>query len=207
VDTLLDLWLEALGETPTATAAGQELLARYAEPHRRYHDLVHLAEVLRALETLCAEIPRPVLLAAYWHDAVYEPTRLDNEERSAALAARTLRRLGLPPEEVEEVERLVLMTAQHEPAVGDVSAALLSDADLAILAAPSERYASYAAAVRAEYAHLDEESYRSGRSAVLRGLADRPRLFTTDEAHRRWDAPARENLHREIGRLGAGPPA
>jgi predicted metal-dependent HD superfamily phosphohydrolase len=207
VDALLNLWLEALGETPATAVAGHELLARYGEPHRRYHDRVHLAEVLRALETLCVELPRPVVLAAYWHDAVYEPTRLDNEERSAALAVRTLRRLGLPPEAVEEVERLVLMTAHHEPALGDVSAALLSDADLAILAAPSERYGSYAAAVRTEYAHLDEESYRSGRSAVLRGLADRPRLYATDEAHRRWDEPARENLHRELGRLGAGPTA
>src|SRR5689334_19418874 len=80
-----------------------------------YHDQRHLTEVLDRLALL--EVTDPVvLLAAWFHDAVYEGDR-DDEERSAewALAA-------LPPSLGPEVARLVRMTATHEPADDDPGA-------------------------------------------------------------------------------------
>lgn len=209
VDVLLQPWIAALGEHPDVVRAGRHVIARWAEPHRRYHDQRHLAEVLQALRALSgpAAVPAPVLLAAYWHDVVYEPAADDNEERSADLAATTLPRLGAARVDVDEVVRLVRLTAGHDPAPGDAAGALLCDADLAVLGASPERYAGYAADVRAEYGHLDDEAFRAGRTAVLRGLADRPRLFTTAPGHSRWDAPARRNLRDELVRLGADRPA
>lgn len=206
--SLLQPWVEALGPGRDVVQAGQDLLARWAEPHRHYHDRLHLTEVLQALRTLSggATLPAPVVCAAYWHDAVYDPRRDDNEERSAALARAALRQLGLAPADADEVVRLVLLTAAHDPAAGDTSGALLCDADLAVLASPAERYRSYAAGVRREYAHLDEPAFRSGRVGVLRLLAGRPRLFTSEEGHRRWERPARRNLHDELVGLGADPP-
>ena len=81
--------------------------------------------------------------------------------------------------------------------------ALLSDADLAILAAPPDRYAEYVADVRREYAALDEASFAAGRLAVLTDLAGRERLFRTEHAHRHWEGPARANLAAEAARLRA----
>ncbi|MEX2289352.1 MAG: metal-dependent phosphohydrolase [Mycobacteriales bacterium] len=207
-DLLLQPWTDLLGDSPEVRQQGRALLARYAEPHRRYHDRRHLSEVLEALQSSTAGVaaPAPVLCAAYWHDAVYDPTRTDNEERSAGLAATVLGRLGLAAEDVAEVVRLVLLTATHDPAAGDDSGALLCDADLAVLASPPARYRAYAEAVRREYVHLDDGAFRSGRVAVLGRLAARPRLFTGERAHRRWDAVARRNLHDELARLGAAPP-
>jgi len=148
---LLEPWVQLLGSDPDVVGAGEELLDRYAEPHRRYHDLRHLAEVLDAVRAMAdREVPAAVLLAAYWHDAVYDPAAGDNEEHSAALADRTLTRLGRPAAEVGEVVRLVLLTRTHDPDEGDVAGALLCDADLAILAAPPDRYRSYARDVRQE---------------------------------------------------------
>lgn len=205
---MLQPWVEALGSAPEAVQAGQDLLARYEEPHRRYHDLLHLSEVLQALRTLAPStpLPVPVVCAAYWHDAVYDPTRPDNEQRSAELAAGVLTELALPAADVEAVVRLVLLTATHDPAEDDEHGALLCDADLAVLASPPARYRTYAAGVRQEYAHLDDDVFRRGRAAVLRQLADRPRLFTTEQGFRRWDAPARRNLRDELARLDAAPP-
>jgi len=80
---------------------------------------------------------------------------------------------------------------------------LLYDADLDILAAPDERYRAYAGAVRWEYGHLSDEEFRSGRTAVLRELAGRPRLYATPEGMRRWDGAARQNLQQELNRLDA----
>jgi len=204
VDPLLDSWTAALGTRPDVVAAGTDLLARYAEPHRRYHDRRHLGEVLGALRQLTdgADVPVAVVCAAWLHDAVHDG-RDDDEERSAELATRVLTGLGVAPDVVDEVARLVRMTLTHDPAPHDTSGALLSDADLAVLGASADRYDRYAADVRREYAHVDDDAFRAGRAAVLRSLLERPRLYVTDGGHRRWDAAARRNLRAEISRLAA----
>ena len=204
VDALLTAWTSAVGGAPPAVAAGHALLDRYGEPHRRYHDRRHLAEVLEALRTLSGDAPPPVpvVLAAYAHDAVHDG-RADDERRSAELAAQVLSGLGLPAPVVDEVARLVLLTVTHEVDPQDRAGALLCDADLAVLAAPPERYRAYARDVRAEYAFLDDAAFRAGRRAVLSRLLQRPRLYATEEGHRRWDAAARRNLQDEISRLDA----
>ena len=75
------------GRAADVVAAGRALLARYDEPHRRYHDRRHLAEVLAALRVLTGGRPVPVevVCAAWLHDAVHDG-RDDDEERSAVLA-------------------------------------------------------------------------------------------------------------------------
>lgn len=202
VDPLLVSWTDTLGTRPDVLAAGQGLLDRYAEPHRRYHDRRHLAEVLAALRVLTAgrALPGEVVCAAWLHDAVHEGAD-DDEERSAVLATGVLASLGAAPHVVDEVARLVRMTLTHDPAPDDVRGALLSDADLAVLGADPARYARYAEDVRQEYAHVDDTAFRSGRSAVLRSLLQRPRLYVTQEGHRRWETAARRNLADEISRL------
>ena len=202
MDPLLIAWTDVLGPRPDVVAAGQDLLARYEEPHRRYHDRRHLAEVLAALRELTAgRLPVELVCAAWLHDAVHDG-RHDDEERSAALAARVLGDLDVAAPVVDEVVRLVHMTVDHDPAPGDVAGALLSDADLAVLGADTERYARYAEDVRREYAHVDDETFRSGRTDVLRSLLDRPLLYRTQEGHRRWEVAARRNVQHEITRLG-----
>ena len=203
---LLAPWREVLGDGPAALDAGRDVVARYAEPHRRYHDARHLAELLAALRSLSPGTPLPaaVVLAAYWHDAVYDPRRDDNEVRSAELAAEALVGLGRPHALVDEVRRLVLLTAAHDPAPQDADGALLCDADLAVLAADGARYAAYAADVRAEYAHVPDDAFRTGRSAVLRTLLERPALYATAPARARWEAAARANVEAELSRLATG---
>ena len=93
------------------------------------------------------------------------------------------------------------LTETHRPEADDAAGCALSDADLAILAAPPARYAAYVAAVRAEYAHLDDTTFRAGRRAVLAGLAAKPELFHTPVARARWEEAARANLTRELAEL------
>ncbi|MFC7649136.1 HD domain-containing protein [Streptosporangium lutulentum] len=113
---LMDRWRSLTG--PDAEHLGRELIARYGEPHRRYHTTAHLEAVLAHVDTLAehAENPDLVRLAAWFHDAVYDPRRGDNEERSATLAERVLPELGLPAEAVATVARLVRLTVTHDPA-------------------------------------------------------------------------------------------
>lgn len=203
---LLDHWVRVVsgvapsGADPAAVAeAGRDLLTRWGEPHRRYHDVTHLATILSTLDELDA--PPEVRLAGWYHDAVYDPRAADNEERSARLAVDALTRLGTAPERVAEVARLVRLTAGHDPAPGDVNGALLCDADLAVLAGPVEGYDRYAAAIRDEYRHVPDAAFRAGRAAVLRHLLDLPSLYRTPGLRERWEAPARANLGRELEAL------
>lgn len=206
VDALLIPWTQALGTSPAVLAAGREVLARYAEPHRRYHDLRHLGEVLDALRTLApgGDLPVAVVAAAYWHDAVYEGAP-DDEQRSAELAERTLPVLGRPPAEVAEVVRLVRLTLTHDPVPDDVSGGLLCDADLAVLATPAPRYLEYARAVRQEHIRVADDAFARGRSTVLHALLARPHLYATPLARSRWEDRARENVQAELSRLGGAP--
>ena len=182
-----------------------EVLAAYADPERGYHDTTHLAEVLGRVEALAeagTTFQRlPVVLAAWFHDSIYDGER-DAEERSAAWAEE-----ALPPlcdaATVAEVVRLVRLTETHRPEEGDAEGCALSDADLGILAASQERYAAYVAAVRTEYAHLDDTTFTEGRALVLADLLDKPRLFHTDFAVEHWEAPARANASRELDELRA----
>jgi len=188
---------------PGAEELRDAVLAAYADPSRGYHDTRHLAEVLDRLDELAAHgaayDATPVLLAAWFHDGVYDGER-DAEERSAVWAEEALG-AHAPAEVVTETARLVRLTETHEPEDDDANACALSDADLAILAAPRERYDDYVASVRREYAHLDDAVFAQGRAAVLRALAHKPHLFHTAHAREQWEAPARANLDRELGEL------
>jgi len=184
-------------------AEGERLRRRWAEPHRRYHDQRHLREVLAALDTLTTPEAPPVTarLAAWFHDAVHDGRAGADEEASAVLAEQVLTGLGVPSGPVAEVARLVRLTAAHDPATGDPTGALLVDADLAILAAPTERYRDYVAAIRAEYAHVPDAVFAAGRAAVLDRLVGNPRLFRTDRGYAVWETAARTNVGAELSRL------
>jgi predicted metal-dependent HD superfamily phosphohydrolase len=205
----LRTWLALLAATGSTAppgkvaAAGERLLAAYAEPHRAYHDRRHLAEVLERVDLLADEAGDVVAvrLAAWYHDAVYDGTA-EAEERSAVLAERDLGALGVPVDLVARVARLVRLTATHDVADDDADGAVLADADLGILAATPERYAQYAADVRREYAAVDDATFAATRAAVLQRLVRRPRLFHTAGATA-WEQRARRNVAEEVARLTA----
>jgi predicted metal-dependent HD superfamily phosphohydrolase len=203
---LADSWLRTAARVHArgdVAGVGADLLGRYADERRHYHNLTHLDEVLRNVDELsdAAVHPDLVRLAAWFHDAVYEPNAADNEERSARLAESALRALRLEPPDIAEVGRLVRLTATHDPSPGDGNGAVLCDADLAILATDPARYADYARGVREEHAHLQYDDFARGRAVVLRGLLAHESLFHTVFARQAWESAARANVTAELARL------
>jgi predicted metal-dependent HD superfamily phosphohydrolase len=197
-----EAWAQLAGDSPTSRTEWAAVVGAWGEPHRRYHDLAHLAAVLGLVGELAAAAvdPDAVRLAAWYHDVVYDPRRGDNEGVSAERARAGLRGL-VPPEQVEEVVRLVLLTAGHDEAPDDANGAVLCDADLAVLAAPPGAYAAYASAVREEYGHLSDAEFTAGRTAVLEHLLALPALYRLPALAAEWTPRARANLAAELSLL------
>lgn len=218
-EALLDRWLaDAELLAPRAgrdrwLREGSLLLRGWGEPHRGYHTVEHLAEMLAALDELEAAGALGVgeaLLAravAWFHDLHYDPRAApgSNEHRSATMARDHLHSLGVDDALVDAVEAGVLLTEAHRVEAGPRHTPMLEavhDADLWILSAPQERYAAYRAQVRREYAHVPDDAFRVGRAQVLAGFAGRERIYRTDHAHAAWTERARRNLAAELADLG-----
>lgn len=207
-----DLALLAPEAGPDRCRAELDLLwERWSAPHRRYHTLEHLTEMVQALDELVAagelspDDARIGRLATWYHDLAYDPRAApgSNEHRSAALARDHLHRLGVDDDVVDLVETLVLMTVEHDADValppdrqGLVDA--FHDADLWILSAPRPRYARYAEQVRQEYAHLPDAVFARGRAQILRTLVDRPVVYRCRHARQSWGQRARGNVAAEL---------
>ncbi len=179
---LRDQWNRLL---PHAQPLGDDLLARYAESHRHYHDQRHLSEMLETIDELAAvaDDADAVRLAAWFHDAIYDPQAEpgENEEVSAQLAELELSAYGVEADRVAEIGRLIRLTARHDCEPDDANGAVLCDADLRVLSLSAARYDEYAVGIRAEYdAHRrpglrprpDDVPAGPGRDLPLR---DRPR--------------------------------
>lgn len=204
----IDNSLRFLGrQAPLATRL-DAVLRMWSQPQRAYHGAEHLDRMLGATKWLADELdvrdPAVTVsleLAVWYHDAVYDARSTDNEARSAELARQSLGGL-LPDRTVAQVARLVLLTAGHSVSEDDLEGCLVVDADLSILGAEPAVYDNYRRGVRAEYAHLDEATFIAGRSAFLRGMLERSRVFNTAPARLAWQARAHDNMADELEILG-----
>lgn len=200
-------WAEAWRglERPADEPALRDVAARYRDPRRVYHTLAHLADCFAPFEDLrsASRHPAEVLMAIWFHDAIYDTRSSHNEAASAELACAVLTRAAVAPASIDRVGRMIRATRHakdSEPS--SVDEAVLLDVDLAVLGAPAERFDAYDRAIRREYAWVADAEYRAGRAAVLRAFLQRPRLYATERFHQRYETAARLNLERALRRLG-----
>lgn len=176
-----------------------ELTRRYTEPHRRYHDLRHIADML--CKGAALELSDEQVMAIWFHDAIYEPGSKSNEADSAKLAVGKLTGAGWESARVKVVEKIVLDTCGHVPSIEESKKVL--DLDLSTLGGTWESYARNGQNIREEFANVSEEDWNAGRGAWLESMISRERLFWTP-----WGEPleaeARANLQRDLELLRAG---
>ena len=201
--------------TAQVAELGESLLQAWEQPHRAYHHSGHLSQMLTDLDRLYAHrtqgsTPLASILAAWFHDAVYEGAPGEDEHRSEQLASTSLEPLVtaglLTGHELQMVSLLVRATATHErPESANLPAGyepadiqFFLDADMAILAADSARYRRYLRGVRSEYSHFDDEAFRAGRTTFLRSILGRERIFLSEQALKLWEEPAQANLRAEL---------
>jgi predicted metal-dependent HD superfamily phosphohydrolase len=193
--------------SPIAGKLRDELVRAYAAPERHYHNLTHIEAMLslmRSYEDALSD-PQSVEVAIWFHDAVYDTRRHNNEEKSAELAADRLAGL-LSPERIVLIARMIRATAGHHVPDGlddsqQRDCALFLDTDLSILGSTPDVFAAYDDAVRCEYAWVPDALWREGRRKVLQGFLDRPAIYASPQFRASHEAAARANLTRSLERL------
>lgn len=174
-----------------------ELIARYNEPQRHYHNIFHINDMLNISMGCTQNNPGIVKLIIWYHDAIYDPARKDNEEKSAELAIEQLKdHLGV--EDIDYIASGILLTKhQFSSTLLTPDMSLVIDADLYILS-HDWCYTAYARAIRKEYSHCSDAEYIAGRKQFLENMLNKKSyygLFT------KRNEKARINMQMELDYL------
>ena len=207
IDQVAAAWREvaARHRSSGSEAILAEPVGAYGETHRHYHTLEHIAALLRLVDKHGSGIADrdAVVLAILFHDAVYNPSRQDNEKASAVLAAERLGALSFPGELVRKISRYILATEHGSGAdvLADPDLAILLDFDLSVLAASPGEYLAYAEDIRREYAQYPDAIYRPGRQRVLQNFLEQENIYRVEPLRALWERQARANIADEIASL------
>jgi len=182
----------------------EQVLAFYDEPHRAYHDRLHLREMFDAAIELGEFLSPAQSLALIFHDAIYVPgaARGSNEAMSAQLLR--VYTPGLDRGLIDGACAIVMDTAEH--LARSPAAELVLDLDLMRLAAPPLDFDRYSRQVFAEQRSLiaiadDAQAldfFTARRIPFFQQLLDRPWIYCTPAGRRHFEASARANLRRSV---------
>ncbi len=183
-----------------------EIVYRYSERHRHYHNLSHIAYLFSLCDKYIADISNPAVTgyAILYHDIVYDTYRQDNEEQSAALAEAHLKQLSVNPSLIKNVQTFILATKGHilpEEYSLQNDLALFLDFDVAILAADTETYKTYSEKIRQEYSKYPDNIYKEGRKQALQKVLSSEKIFITNDFIKTMEETARQNISKEVGQL------
>lgn len=178
-----------------------ELIAAYGEKQRAYHSVQHLYECLSLHQSIQSELndSSAVALALWFHDAIYNPQAPDNELKSAELFEQLMAQ-DLLPDTLAKIKRWILATQRHA-STDETDLQFLLDIDLAILAAPPERFIQYEQQIQQEYAWVDPEVYSIKRKEVLLHFYRSEPLYQTAYFQKNFELNTKQNLRQILNSL------
>jgi predicted metal-dependent HD superfamily phosphohydrolase len=170
-----------------------DLTRRYCEPHRHYHTIEHIANMLFVGRDL--DLADEQIYAIWYHDAIYDSRSETNEEDSADLASQALRSIGWEESRIALVQQMVLDTKSHEPTTP--MSDIVIDLDMSSTAADWPEYERNRVNIRREHEWVSDEEFTKGTRQFLQSFLDRDRIFWTE-----WGAAleqrARDNMQRAL---------
>lgn len=176
----------------------RELDLLYSEPHRHYHTMSHIAIMFSLATAHGLKLSVPQQLAIFYHDAIYNPTRKDNEEQSNSLFLR--HHSGtLLPQYTNRVSSIILDTKTHIASCHESFDVL--DLDLAGLGFDFDTYMYASEQIRQEYIHLPEDTWIANRKLFLKSMLDKDNLFHTHWGKDFYQIKAMRNMEKELNLL------
>ena len=149
------------------------ILDMWNESHRHYHNLEHLNDLITQINEDYSQgkfdehFKDKLLLTALFHDVVYEPTRQDNEERSAQFFEDLCLDRG---KLVSEVKQAILDTKSHSDQT-ELSETF-NKYDMNIVERDFDSLLKWEEGIHEEYKVYGEQ-YKTGRLQFLESLLDK----------------------------------
>ena len=198
LETWRKAWTE-LGATHSDDQTLRRLILAYEEPERAYHSSDHIRHCFEVFSKLSQQGQRPweIRIALWFHDAIYDPKRSDNELRSADWAKETAIGFGVAPAVADRIHALVMAT-RHEAVPTDPDQQVLVDVDLSILGAEWYQFSEYERQIRWEYRWVPRPLFDRRRKAILKQFLEREWIYSTAECRALFEQRARENIARSI---------
>jgi len=187
-----------------ATSPGdifKQLSDAYGQSTRHYHTAKHVSECLKHFSTYHSDAVHPaeIEVAIWFHDAIYETAKSDNEAQSAQWASRYLLAHAVDAQCVARIAQMIVATKTHQSQTPD--SALMVDIDLDVLGADADVFEAYDAAIRREFSWVPTAQYCMARGQVLSSFLAREKIYQTETMHALYESQARENLSRKISEL------
>lgn len=144
--------------------------------------------------------PNAVELALWYHDAYYNTTYKENEEKSAELFQQIAEYGNLNDSLIRKVFRMILET-RHTIQPIDPDSQLVVDIDLSVLGWSKDRFDEYERQIRVEYAWVPQDMFASVRSEILASFLGRQHMYATQFFREKYEAQARRNIARSLAQL------
>jgi predicted metal-dependent HD superfamily phosphohydrolase len=147
-----------------------QLPYRWNEKHRYYHNTNHLVQILQDIEndfqfkSLNIYEKHALLLAAFYHDAVYNPKKEDNEDQSIKLFIASFK--GKDIKMIDKVCDLIEVT-KHRKRPFKKLEKIMWDADNSGFKKGYDHLMRTEKLIQKEYSYLPKEKFREGKIKFL----------------------------------------
>jgi predicted metal-dependent HD superfamily phosphohydrolase len=183
----------------------ENLVKLYNSKGRSYHNLNHIEALLKLSDEYkhLLSSKKTIDFSIWYHDAIYDASKSNNEEKSAELARKDLTDLGLDAALIENCFNLIIATKAHQLSkeTSSFDAQFLLDIDLSILAVDRDKYIEYTQHIRKEYRMYPNFLYKKGRKKVLNHFLEMEYIYKTELFKNLWEDKAKENLKYELSSL------
>jgi predicted metal-dependent HD superfamily phosphohydrolase len=147
------------------------ILSMWNESHRYYHTQNHLLDLIEQINEKRNQLPQKdyekLIITALFHDIVYDPTRSDNEEKSAQFLMESVS--DKENSDILEIKQMILDTKSHNPET-ELSK-MFCEMDMSIVEGDFEKLLDWEKGISQEF-KVFGPLYKEGRLKFLESLID-----------------------------------
>ena len=178
------------------------LINAYNEPQRFYHTLAHIDHCLNQFDQVSDLLHEPdaVEFSIWYHDMIYQPGAVDNEQRSADTFKRETDSL-FPKQFCNVVNSLIMATLHNKPEILDHDTHYMVDIDLSGFALPWPEFIRDGENIRREMQSQTDAVFNASQKTFYQYLLNRPRIYFSDYFYDNYEVKARENIKDKLETL------
>lgn len=150
------------------------ILSMWNESHRSYHSQTHLVDLIDDINqmrsTLTETEYEKLILCALFHDIIYDPSKFDNEEKSAQFFLDCCSDKNNP--DILEIKQMILDTKNHQS--DNKLSSIFNQLDMKVVESDLEDLKMWEKGIKEEFVPVfGIDNYKKGRLQFLNSLLDK----------------------------------